>query len=85
MCIRDSGTPFGAPAPTVKIATNTQLCEKKSGWMDFNAGPVADGEPIAQAGQRLLEKVIAVASGEQTKTEQQGYREISIFKDGVVL
>ena len=53
--------------------------------MDFNAGPVADGEPIAQAGQRLLEKVIAVASGEQTKTEQQGYREISIFKDGVVL
>ena len=79
------GTPFGAPAPTVKIATNTQLFEKKSGWMDFNAGPVADGEPIAQAGQRLLEKVIAVASGEQTKTEQQGYREISVFKDGVVL
>ncbi len=79
------GTPFGAPAPTVKIATNTQLFEKKSGWMDFNAGPVADGEPIAQAGQRLLEKVIAVASGERTKTEQQGYREISIFKDGVVL
>ncbi len=79
------GTPFGAPAPTVKIATNSQLFEKKSGWMDFNAGPVADGEPIAQAGQRLLEKVIAVASGEKTKTEQQGYREISIFKDGVVL
>lgn len=79
------GTPFGAPAPTVKIATNTQLFEKKSGWMDFNAGTVADGEPIAQAGKRLLDKVIAVASGEQTKTEQQGYREISIFKDGVVL
>ncbi|MEG1549060.1 MAG: altronate dehydratase family protein [Ruthenibacterium sp.] len=79
------GTPFGAPAPTVKIATNTALYEKKSGWMDFNAGGVADGEPIADAAKRLLDKVLCVASGEKTKSEQNGYREISIFKDGVVL
>ena len=37
------GTPFGAPAPTVKLATNTPLARKKSGWIDFNAGLVADG------------------------------------------
>ena len=79
------GTPFGAPAPTLKIATNTQLAEKKAGWIDFNAGTVADGEPLEEAGKRLLDLVIEVASGKKTKAEEKGFREISIFKDGVVL
>lgn len=79
------GTPFGAPAPTAKIATNTQLAEKKPTWIDFNAGPVADGESLDDAGRRLLDYVIRVASGEKTNAEKKGYREISIFKDGVVL
>lgn len=79
------GTPFGAPAPTVKIATNTALSEKKSGWIDFNAGSVAEGEPLDLAGERLLDFVLEVASGRQTKAEQRGAREIAIFKDGVTL
>ena len=79
------GTPFGAPAPTVKISTNTALYEKKGNWIDFNAGTVAQGEPLDEAGARLLDFVLEVASGRQTKTEQHGAREISIFKDGVVL
>lgn len=79
------GTPFGAPAPTLKLATNSQLAEKKKGWIDFNAGPIADGEPIEDAAKRLLDLVIEVASGKKTRAEEQGYREISIFKDGVVL
>lgn len=79
------GTPFGAPAPTVKISTNTALFEKKHGWIDFNAGTVAEGEPLDAAGRRLLDYVLHVASGEQTCTERHGFREISIFKDGVVL
>ena len=79
------GTPFGAPAPTVKIATNTALSEKKSGWIDFNAGSVAEGEPLDLAGERLLDYVLEVASGRQTKAEQRGAREIAIFKDGVTL
>lgn len=79
------GTPFGAPAPTIKIATNTALAEKKSGWIDFNAGTVAEGESLNDAGLRLLDYVLSVASGEKTQTEKKGYREISIFKDGVVL
>lgn len=79
------GTPFGAPAPTVKISTNTALFEKKHGWIDFNAGTVAEGEPLDAAGRRLLDYVLHVASGEQTNTEKHGFREISIFKDGVVL
>lgn len=79
------GTPFGAPAPTLKIATNSQLAERKKGWIDFDAGPVADGETIEAAAQRLLDLVIEVANGRKTRTEELGYREISIFKDGVVL
>lgn len=80
------GTPFGAPAPTIKIATNTPLAKKKAGWIDFNAGGIADGScTLDQAADALLEMVLEVASGKQTKTEEKGFREISIFKDGVVL
>lgn len=80
------GTPFGAPAPTMKIATNTPLATKKSGWIDFNAGVVADGtRTLDEAAQDLMALVLEIASGAQTKTEQKGFREISIFKDGVVL
>ena len=80
------GTPFGAPAPTVKIATNTALSEHKKNWIDFNAGTVAEGkESLDEAGDRLLEKVLRVASGEETLSERHGCREIAIFKDGVTL
>ena len=79
------GTPFGAPAPTIKIASNSQLAAKKSGWIDFDAGPVADGEPITEAAKRLFNLVLRVAGGEKTKSERMGFREIAIFKDGVTL
>lgn len=79
------GTPFGAPAPTLKISTNTPLFENKGGWIDFNAGTVAAGESLDAAGERLLDYVLEVASGQQTCAEKKGYREISVFKDGVVL
>ena len=80
------GTPFGAPAPTMKISTNTPLATKKAGWIDFNAGVVADGvRTLDEAGADLMNLVLEVASGKQTKTEERGFREISIFKDGVVL
>lgn len=80
------GTPFGAPAPTLKISTNTPLAQKKSGWIDFNAGVVADGtKSLDDAAKDLMTLVLETASGKQTKTEGKGFREISIFKDGVVL
>ena len=80
------GTPFGAPAPTVKISTNTALYNKKNGWIDFNAGTIADDEEtLDEAGNRLLEYVMKVASGDETKSEMHGCRDIAIFKDGVVL
>ena len=80
------GTPFGAPAPTLKIATNSQLAARKKTWIDFNAGVVADGErTLDEAGADLYQLVLDVASGKQPCAEKKGFREISIFKDGVVL
>ena len=80
------GTPFAAPAPTMKLATNTPLAQKKSGWIDFNAGVVADGTAtLDEAAAALMEQVLATASGKLTCAEEKGFREISIFKEGVTL
>jgi altronate hydrolase len=76
------GTPVGAPIPTVKVATNSQLAEKKSNWIDFNAGPIIEGKDLDED---FFNYVISVAEGKQTRNEENGYREISIFKDGVTL
>ncbi|MBE5040502.1 UxaA family hydrolase [Ructibacterium gallinarum] len=76
------GTPVGSAVPTVKIATNSELAKKKANWIDFDAGECLNGKDLSD---ELLEYIIAVASGEQTKNEINGYCEISIFKDGVVL
>ena len=79
------GTPFGAPVPTVKISSNTALCQRKGNWIDFDAGTVVQGESLDDIGAHLLDFVICIASGDKTRTELRGAREISIFKDGVVL
>jgi len=76
------GTPLGGPVPTVKVATNNHLATYKENWIDFDASPVLEGKDIDEA---FLDYVLDVASGKQTKNEQRGYREISIFKDGVTL
>lgn len=80
------GTPFGAPAPTMKISTNTALADKKKNWIDFNAGVIADGKcTIEEAAEKLMDLVLKTASGKLTKTEKKGFREIAIFKEGVTL
>ena len=79
------GTPFGAPAPTVKISTNSALFNKKSNWIDFNSGTVAENETIESASDRLLDLVLEIAGGKKTRSEENDIRDISIFKDGVVL
>ena len=76
------GTPVGAPVPTVKISTNSRLAERKPGWIDFNAGRILEG---AELTDELFDFCISVAEGKQTRNEQNGYEEISIFKDGVTL
>ena len=76
------GTPLGGAVPTVKISTNRALAEKKHSWIDFDASPTLEGLDMSDT---LFDYIISVASGEQTRNEINGYREISIFKDGVTL
>lgn len=79
------GTPFGAPVPTLKIASNTALAAGKANWVDFDAGVIANESPIPAEAEKLLALVLATASGRRTKSEANGYRGIAIFKDGVTL
>ncbi|WP_059102602.1 UxaA family hydrolase [Shouchella shacheensis] len=80
------GTPFGGPVPTMKIATNSQLFRKKGHWMDFNAGQLVEGRSMEQVKHELFNAVIAVASGEtEAKNETYDFKEMAIFKDGVIL
>lgn len=79
------GTPLGAPVPTVKVATNSTLAKNKANWIDFNAGKILDGDPDKITAD-FIQYLAGVASGEtKTKNEINGYAEISIFKDGVIL
>lgn len=79
------GTPFGTFIPTMKISTNSKLYNNKPNWIDFNAGELVDCTDMQSLLRKFIDKIIAVANGEQTCNEKNGYREISIFKNGVTL
>jgi altronate hydrolase len=68
------GSVYGCkPAPCIKVATNTLLYNHMIEDMDINAGTILDGtETVQQVGARIFEKIIAVASGEKTKSELAG-------------
>ena len=76
------GTPVGGAVPTVKIATNSALAARKHEWIDFDAGRCLEGLDLTD---ELYQFIISIAEGAQTKNEKYGFREISIFKDGVTL
>jgi altronate hydrolase len=78
------GTPLGFPVPTVKIASNSALAERKRGWIDFDAGRVLT-EGLDASADALFERIKAIASGEPTASEVNGEREIAIWKRGVTL
>ena len=79
------GTPFGTFIPTMKISTNSTLAKNKPNWIDFNAGQLVEGRAMKDVLGDFIEKIIAVANGEKARNEENGYREISIFKNGVTL
>ena len=79
------GTPFGTFVPTMKISTNSDLYNRKSNWIDFNAGRLAEGMPMDELLREFIDYILRVASGEKVQNERNGYREISIFKNGVTL
>ncbi len=79
------GTPFASPVPTVKISSNSKMAGHKGNWIDFNAGRMVEDMTKAQQAQELFELVIAVASGKKVKSEEAGFHDMAIFKQGVTL
>ena len=79
------GTPFACPVPTVKISTNNLLAEKKKNWIDFNCGVLVDDTPADELADQLLDFVINIASGKKSKSEEAGFHDMAIFKQGVTL
>ncbi len=68
------GSAFGSkPAPCIKVATNTQMYERMRDDMDINAGDMLSANvSLEDKGKEIYQMLIAVASGEQSKSEAQG-------------
>jgi altronate hydrolase len=66
------GSVLGArPTPVIKLATNTEMYERMSEDMDLNCGRIVDGTAtVTQVGDEIFERIIAVASGETTVSEE---------------
>jgi altronate hydrolase len=69
------GSAYGcAPAPSLKLATNTPLWVKQEEDIDLNCGEIADGTAtVDEMGERLFRMVLETASGQRTKSERHGY------------
>ena len=80
------GNPLGTAIPTLKLASNRALYERKRDWFDFNAGQILEDGSMEAASELLWKQMIRVASGEKrARNEERAYREIMLFKDGVIL
>jgi altronate hydrolase len=82
------GTPTGNPiAPVLKISTNTKLYQKMNDIIDIDTGTIIEGsETIEQAGSRILDYVISVASGEvKAKADALGHDDFIPWKRGISL
>lgn len=70
------GSAFGfKPAPSIKIATNSQMYQHMEDDMDVNAGKIMEGVPMSEVRDELLDLMVAVASGQPSKSEAQGVGE----------
>ena len=79
------GTPWVTCVPTVKIASNSRLAAKKANWIDFNAGRLVEDKTLDELSEELFEQVLRIASGEETKSEHDGYHDLAVFKQGVTV
>lgn len=68
------GSAFGAkPAPSLKIATNSEMHARMVEDMDVNAGRIlSEGATVEEVGREIYDLLLRVASGEKTKSEAQG-------------
>jgi altronate hydrolase len=70
------GSAFGfKPSPVIKVCSSSRVYQRMPDDMDLNAGRVLEGESMEVMASELLELVIAVASGQHSKSEAQGIGE----------
>ena len=68
------GSAYGCkPTPSIKLATNSVMYQSMMEDMDINCGDVLDGVSIEDKGREIFAKVLKVASGERSKSEELGY------------
>ena len=79
------GTPFATLVPAMKISSNSKLAGYKAGWIDFNAGEMVETKTKDQVAMELFQYVLRVASGKKVKSEEAGFHDLAIFKQGVTL
>jgi altronate hydrolase len=82
------GTPTGNPiAPVIKLSSNTKLARKMPDIIDIDTGPIIEGdETIEEAGERILDYLIKVASGEiEAHSIKNGQEDFIPWKRGVSL
>ena len=81
------GTPTGNPVcPVIKVSTNSELAERLPDLIDFDTGPIIRGESTPdELAENLLELIVAVASGQQTKAQILGQDDFQPWKRGVSL
>lgn len=80
------GNPLGTSIPAVKLSSNTRLYEKKKHWFDFNAGTLLEGRTMEELSDQMWNLILDIASGKiKARNEENGYRDIMIFKNGVLL
>lgn len=76
------GTPFAPYVPTVKVASNSYIANKKPRWIDFDAGQLMH-KSMDELADDFIQYIIDVASGEKTNNEKYGIHGLAIFKTGV--
>jgi len=79
------GTPYGTCVPTLKLSSNTPLAQQKPGWIDFDGGRLLCQSTLDALAEELLDTVLQTASGHPARNEENGFRQIAIFKNGVTL
>jgi altronate hydrolase len=71
------GSAFGCkPAPSLKLATNSDIYRRMVDDMDINCGDILDGVSLEEKGQEIFDTLLKVASGEPTKSEELGYGDL---------
>lgn len=79
------GTPYGGFVPTLKIATNSEMANKKRHWIDFDAGRLVTDTSMEQLLAEFIDLLVRACNGEQVKNELNEIREVAIWKKGVTL